>query len=475
MMETDNLSSVVIRTKHPVLDVASVARSKLISFEEYLRNIPITDIYFLKKFLGYSYKECLPPIIKEDIEALINFNKAYELYKTSLGVIDYTSILEKALEQDKSIPDYEVVFVDEAQDLSKLQWKVVEKVFNKSQNIYIAGDDDQAICESFGASVETFINYKCDKEIILKQSYRVPSVVHNKLFGADNIIDILSKAFSNRKEKNWKPKVDSYEGSFVKIKKHPFINLIKKYQNKDWLIMAATHETLNKFSDLLKNFQISHILRNKVITLNDEDKKLPSIEIKTIWGAKGAEADCTALIRENTFNEEKMIKNDPRLVYVAQTRTKCLHFEVSDLYFSDIINLDFQFLNLPEVNRDRKGFEDKINEKKLTELKLNINQHIDSFYKNLMKENKLEISSQYTNSLILAKSYELALIKIKNEEGIYGLNKENLRTYFINKMEQVENSEIRKDKNLGNFFHTLKIVEAALKKIEDTPYKHINK
>ena len=358
MMETDNPSSVVVRAKHPVFDVASVARSKLITFEEYLKDLSVRDIYYLKKFLEYSYKNCIPPISKEDIEALIKFNQAYELYKSHLNVIDYTSILEKALEQDKSIPEYEVVFVDEAQDLSKLQWRVVEKVFKKSQHIYIAGDDDQAICENMGASADTFINYKFDDEIILDQSYRVPPKVHQNLFGVDNIIGTLTKFFTNRKEKNWKPKIEAQEGLFLKLSKRTFLDLVVRYPNKDWLIMATTHQTLEKYSQLLKDLKISHILSNKVIIANKDDiKKLPSIKLTTIWSAKGGEADCTALLRDNSFIDEDMMKQDPRLVYVAQTRTKCLHFEVSEKYFSEIENMDNHFQNLSDIYNLRKDNE----------------------------------------------------------------------------------------------------------------------
>ncbi|MDC1134578.1 AAA family ATPase, partial [Alphaproteobacteria bacterium] len=421
MMETDNPSSVVVRAKHPVLDVASVARSKLITFEEYLKNLSARDIYYLKKFLGYSYKNCIPPISKEDIEALIKFNQAYELYKNHLDVIDYTSILENALEQDKSIPEYEVVFVDEAQDLSKLQWRVVEKVFKKSQNIYIAGDDDQAICENMGASADTFINYKFDDEIILDQSYRVPPKVHQNLFGVDNIIGTLSKFFTNRKEKSWKPKDESQEGSFLKLSKRSFLDLIIKHPNKDWLIMGVTHQTLAKYSQLLKDLKISHILSNKVISVNQDDiKKLPSVELRTIWSAKGDEADCTALIRDNSFIDENMMKNDPRLVYVAQTRTKCLHFEVSEKYFSDLVDLDDHFENLSDIYIERKDNQDTNDQKNIVNKGINIKELI------IPIENQSDLSGPLNTSTKSFSFLKETLLTAAEEKGLYELDKENL-------------------------------------------------
>ena len=459
MMETDNPSSVVVRAKHPVLDVASVARSKLITFEEYLKNLSARDIYYLKKFLGYSYKNCIPPISKEDIEALIKFNQAYELYKSHLDVIDYTSILEKALEQDKSIPEYEVVFVDETQDLSKLQWRVVEKVFKKSQNIYIAGDDDQAICENMGASADTFISYKFDDEIILDQSYRVPPKVHQNLFGVENIIGTLTKFFTNRKEKNWKPKDETQEGLFLKLSKRSFLDLIVKYPNKDWLIMATTHQTLEKYSQLLKDFKVSHILSNKVIIANQNDiKKLPSIKLKTIWSAKGSEADCTALIRDNSSTDEGMMQQDPRLVYVAQTRTKCLHFEVSEKFFSEIENMDIHFQNLSDIYNLRKDNEvippkDPIVNRSQSIQEIEINRpekHFNSGQK-LTREQSLELFIQFKkeymekHSIIPPKGIGRHMSFVGDEE------KHALKMVLMKSMEY-ENFSTNDVDELKNFF-----------------------
>lgn len=448
MMEIDNPSSVVVRTKHPVLDVASVARSRLVTFEEYLKKPSVRDIYYLKKSLGYSYKNLIPPISKEDIEALIEFNQAYELYKKHLNVIDYTSILEKALEQDKSIPEYEVVFVDEAQDLSKLQWQVVEKVFKKSNDIYIAGDDDQAICENMGASADTFINYKFDNEIILDQSYRVPPKVHQNLFGVDNIIGTLNKIFTNRKEKIWRPKNETQEGSFLKLGKRSFLDLIIRYPNKDWLIMASTHQTLEKYSQLLKALEISHILSNKVIIANNKDiEKLPSIKLTTIWGAKGGEADCTALIRENSFIDEDMMQQDPRLVYVAQTRTKCLHFEVSENYFSDVINLSPQFQNLPDIQQERKNNNVIISNEEID----NKGQNLSKFFNT--NKNDFELKGHLTFSEESQAFLKAEILKTVNPSFYYEMDRNEFKKLLNDRLYNIIKNRVMKDLSSSSFGH----------------------
>ena len=46
--------------------------------------------------------------------------------------------------------------VDEAQDLTPLQWDMVVKIASAVDRVYIAGDDDQAIYEWNGADVNLF-------------------------------------------------------------------------------------------------------------------------------------------------------------------------------------------------------------------------------------------------------------------------------------------------------------------------------
>ncbi len=70
-----------------------------------------------------------------------------------------------------------MVIVDEAQDLTRLQWRMCKKIWENSKRVYVSGDDDQAIFRWMGADVEHLINM--DGEVsVLKQSYRCPLSVH---------------------------------------------------------------------------------------------------------------------------------------------------------------------------------------------------------------------------------------------------------------------------------------------------------
>ena len=59
--------------------------------------------------------------------------------------------------------------VDEAQDLSPIQWKMYDILKKNSKHIILAGDDDQAIYGWAGADVARFQSEPA-KDIILQQS-----------------------------------------------------------------------------------------------------------------------------------------------------------------------------------------------------------------------------------------------------------------------------------------------------------------
>jgi len=125
-----------------------------------------------------------------------------ERYKEQHGLIDFPDMLDKFIESGEA-PSLRVMFVDEAQDLSLTQWRLVKKIEEKAQDSYISGDDDQAIYKWNGAHVSTFINLEGERTT-LDQSRRVPQ----KPFALANKI---IKKVHDRVEKEWLPKEE--EGS----------------------------------------------------------------------------------------------------------------------------------------------------------------------------------------------------------------------------------------------------------------------
>ena len=79
--------------------------------------------------------------------------RAYRHYKTSRSLLDFTDLLEHILLEPERLPKLEMTIIDEAQDLSRLQWKLVEALAKRSSRMFLAGDDDQ--CQPKGTKVLT--------------------------------------------------------------------------------------------------------------------------------------------------------------------------------------------------------------------------------------------------------------------------------------------------------------------------------
>lgn len=134
-----------------------------------------------------------------EVERVAN---ALQRYKDENNLYDYTDMLSMFVERGYQ-PDIEVLFVDEAQDLSPLQWRVVEKLTNTCRRVIIAGDDDQAIYRWAGADVNHLIDMEGDSNV-LSQSWRVPRQIQA-------IADSVIRRVSKRREKIWSPRAS--EGS----------------------------------------------------------------------------------------------------------------------------------------------------------------------------------------------------------------------------------------------------------------------
>ena len=333
------------RLEHPVVDVFATARSKRIDFRTHLKSLRGQSVAILREWLG-GYPRNYPPLVDGEIDILIKFEEGYAHHKKELGVIDHTDTLEMAVEvDDDAIPAYKFVFVDEAQDLSRLQWEFAAKLFAKAEKIFLAGDEDQAICESFGAEPQIFVNFPCKKPHPLEKSHRVPKAMRNDIFRREGIVAELQKRFPRHENKDWNSseglETDGITGT---LNWQACLSLICEFPEKEWLIMAATHQTIGTISKRLEREGVAHTLSNERIP---KDINWPNIQLKTIWGAKGGEADCTVLLRDGNKDEE-MYLEDTRLLYVAKTRAKAVHIDASDAE----VRTSLKFLSEPRRSKE---------------------------------------------------------------------------------------------------------------------------
>lgn len=164
------------------------------------------------------------------------FLRAYSDWKDTFGFYDFTDMLERASRKGAR-PDAEIIFVDEAQDLSPLQWRVIERFAKGAEEIHIAGDDDQAIYSWSGADVHGMAKFTAKYggvSEVLSVSHRLPVSVHQRS-------QALIRRITMRVDKAFNPRPDM--GS---LQVHGNINSISISPEEDILLLGRTHSVLRE-------------------------------------------------------------------------------------------------------------------------------------------------------------------------------------------------------------------------------------
>lgn len=181
-------------------------------------------------------------------------------YKKKYSKKDFSDMLS---EYSGSLP-VKILIVDEAQDLSKLQWNVVNNAMQGVPEVYIAGDDDQCIYAWNGADVDTFLGIKADKDIVLPKSWRVPS---NLLSVAEGVSGRILK----RKSKVWQPANSG--GELIRdadVWELPI-------EQGEWMLLARNAKFLDHYERMLKEkgfIYINNRYKNGSRSIRKEEAQL---------------------------------------------------------------------------------------------------------------------------------------------------------------------------------------------------------
>lgn len=164
--------------------------------------------------------------------ALVQIAGTLDNYKSVNNKLDFTDMLGVYLKIGQP-PKLKLLIVDEAQDLTPLQWAVVRRLQENAQHTIFAGDDDQAIHAWAGVDVKLFLGAS-DNYRVLEQSYRLPKSVHA-------LADRIVRRIDVRQPKLWRP--TDREGS---VNFHMDRHTVPLDQGS-WTVMART------------NFQVSEL------------------------------------------------------------------------------------------------------------------------------------------------------------------------------------------------------------------------
>ena len=195
------------------------------------------------------------------LHAAKQYAESLTIYKKQNGLLDFTDMLERYIEP---LP-IEICIIDEAQDLSSLQYRMAIKASAEASEVYIAGDDDQAIFGWAGADVNKFLSLKGDKKI-LPQSFRVPMSVHRL---ANDVV----KRIKNRYVKPWQSRLE--KGRVIYVSEE---NNIDFSREGTWLCMARSKYLLNRFKKIVRQQGYAYFYNGKSSLDSDETKAIVSWE-----------------------------------------------------------------------------------------------------------------------------------------------------------------------------------------------------
>jgi len=344
------------------------------SDSEYLSMINLARVKQISVMDQLDLNEHLSKIERDKLDAI---EKEINNYKEIYGLIDFTDMIQKFLDKNIQL-NFDVVFVDEAQDLSLIQWAMINKIEKDTGcDVFVAGDDDQAIFGWAGADVDSFINYNAE-EIPLKQSERVPSSIQK------TALNVINRIQENRIDKEYFPKsetgqiferyrlsdIDMSTGDWLILTRtKSLLKSVPTYLKKKGLFFESAqgnsigkglYEDIQHWSKLQKKIQLpdiqvqrikerikgdmnislhwydafnklteSQITYMRLLLLNNEDPtKDARIKISTIHGAKGGEATNVVLFLNETANTIKGAKKSTakqdeeyRVWYVGVTRS----------------------------------------------------------------------------------------------------------------------------------------------------------
>ncbi|EGC82330.1 ATP-dependent helicase [Anaerococcus prevotii] len=406
LLETDDLYSKydLIRNIYYRLNNKKITNEDLKEFFKdisYMKNAMLNENYLKNS----KVKEC------------VKIYRAYENFKIKNFYIDFDDmqvIALKLIENDKSLLNsirnkYRYIQVDEGQDTSLIQFKIIEKIAAPNNNLMIVADDDQSIYSFRASDISYLLNFKNiypeSKTIILNENHR----------SGKNIVDISSRFIDKN---NFRYKKDLYTNntfdSNITIKS--FKNVYDQYKfiiknitldDKCAILFRNNIQALNMISFFMDdgidfNLKISdpYFLESKIIEdffdiiefSNDFSKTEIFKEVYYKIGTFLSKDDIVKLefkpINQNIFDFyysseiddykiDALIKTEKELKHIRNLiLSKKISFiykylgyksyisNFSKRYKEEVVNKDLfveSFINFTKDLNDKKEFEDKVN------------------------------------------------------------------------------------------------------------------
>jgi superfamily I DNA/RNA helicase len=230
----------------------------------------------------------------------------YEKYKEEKKFVDYEDFILVAIALSEETGYKTNIVIDEAQDLSPLQWTFIEKIADVT---FLAGDELQSIFSFQGATPEIFANIQA-KSKILDYNYRIPSTIW------ETAGEIVKKQLKRKRA------TALYEGGLVvEINQSPetVAKLAAALSTIDRTLLLCRHNsTVIEYARILDKNNLNYTLVK--MEKNRGNRTNRGLLLDTIHSCKGLEAPFVIMVDEQTEKNEE----EDRIRYVGMTRASAV-------------------------------------------------------------------------------------------------------------------------------------------------------
>ncbi len=146
--------------------------------------------------------------------------RAWRNWKGSHDIVGFADMLER-VHQRSLLPSVDYLVIDEFQDITTLQYEVYSEWRPHMKRVLIAGDDDQVVYAWQGADPDLLLEEDVDDDVVLPNSYRLPSRILNAVNQEVRHID-------KRQEKDLEPRKEG--GTVEAIRNRSMLDLSREVQ-----------------------------------------------------------------------------------------------------------------------------------------------------------------------------------------------------------------------------------------------------
>ena len=126
--------------------------------------------------------------------------RAWRNWKGTNDIVGFADMLER-VRQRSLLPGVDYLVIDEFQDITTLQYSVYENWRPHMTRVLLAGDDDQVVYAWQGADPDLLLEEPVDEDVILPNSYRLPSRILN-------VVNQEVEHIDKRQDKDLEPRTE---------------------------------------------------------------------------------------------------------------------------------------------------------------------------------------------------------------------------------------------------------------------------